>query len=301
MTAISDVVDVRDERQRGLDQPRDELRPVARLVEGLVLLVEGLDGLLLAPEDLDDGVAGVHLLDVAVERARPRPLGDELLLRPTGDQDDDEHRHRHRDQRDHGEQRADREHHDQDADDGQDRRDQLGQALLERLADVVDVVGDAAQDVAARLAVEVRQRQAPELLVDALAEPVHGPLGDAGHDVRLGPREHRADDVDEGRQQQDPGQRGEVDALAGDDARHVGEHVGLVGLALGVQRRDGLLDGGAGGDLQADDAGEDQVGRGRQDLGAEDREEHAADGQEDDEQDEGPFGPELAEEPPERA
>ncbi len=33
--------------------------------------------------------------------------------------------------------------------------DELGQALLERLADVVDVVGDAAQDVAARLAVEV--------------------------------------------------------------------------------------------------------------------------------------------------
>ena len=60
------------------------------------------------------------------------------------------------------------EHHDQHADDGEDRRDQLGQALLERLADVVDVVGDAAQDVAARLAVEVGERQAAELLVDAL-------------------------------------------------------------------------------------------------------------------------------------
>ena len=83
-----------------------------------------------------------------------------------------------------------REHHDQHADDGQDRRDELGQALLERLADVVDVVGDAAQDVAARVAVEVLERQAPQLLVDVAAQPVDGPLGDAGHDVGLAPGEH---------------------------------------------------------------------------------------------------------------
>ena len=85
------------------------------------------------------------------------------------------------------EDRADREHHDQHADDGQQRRDQLGQALLERLADVVDVVGDAAQQVAARVAVEVAQRQPAELLVDVAAQPVDGPLGDAGHDVGLHP------------------------------------------------------------------------------------------------------------------
>ena len=46
------------------------------------------------------------------------------------------------------------------------RRDELGQALLERLADVVDVVRDAAQQIAARVGVEVAERQAAELLVD---------------------------------------------------------------------------------------------------------------------------------------
>ena len=42
--------------------------------------------------------------------------------------------------------------------------------LLEGLADVVDVVGDAAQQVAPRVRVEVAQRQPAELLVDVLAE-----------------------------------------------------------------------------------------------------------------------------------
>ena len=38
-------------------------------------LVERVDGLLLAAERLDDGVPGVHLLDVAVERRRSAPTG----------------------------------------------------------------------------------------------------------------------------------------------------------------------------------------------------------------------------------
>ena len=80
-------------------------------------------------------------------------------------------------QRDDRQDRADREHHDQHADDRQQRGDELGQALLERLADVVDVVGDAAQQVAARVAVEVAQRQPGELLVHVAAEPVDASAG----------------------------------------------------------------------------------------------------------------------------
>ncbi len=109
-------------------------------------------------------------------------------------------------------------------------RDELGQALLERLGDVVDVVGDPAQDVAARLAVEVGEREAAELHVDAPAEAVDGPLGDAGHDVGLGPAEDRARDVDPDRDEEDGAQRAEVDALARHDV-HAREHVGEVVLA----------------------------------------------------------------------
>ena len=73
-------------------------------------------------------------------------------------------------------------HHHEHPDDGQDRRDELGQALLEHLADVVDVVGDAAQELAPGAPVEGAQRQPAELGVHQLPEPVHAALGDAGHD-----------------------------------------------------------------------------------------------------------------------
>ena len=64
--------------------PEMNCGPVAGLVEPLVLLVELLDRLALAAERLHDRVPGVHLLDVAVERAGRGPLGDELLLRAAG-------------------------------------------------------------------------------------------------------------------------------------------------------------------------------------------------------------------------
>ena len=47
-------------------------------------------------------------------------------------------------------------------------------------ADVVDVVGGPAEHLAARLLVEVRQRQPGQLRLDLLAQPVHGALDDRG-------------------------------------------------------------------------------------------------------------------------
>jgi hypothetical protein len=93
-----DVIEVRDERQRGLDDPRDELRSPGGVVEALVLGVEHLDRLTLSAEGLHDGVPGMHLLDVTVERAGRCPLGDELLLRAPDDQDRDGERCRHGEQ-----------------------------------------------------------------------------------------------------------------------------------------------------------------------------------------------------------
>ena len=69
-------------------------------------------------------------------------------------------------------------------------------------------------------------------------------------------------------EEQDPGQRGEVDALAGHDVVHRREHVGDGVLALGPQRVGGLLLGDPGRDLRAEDAGEDQVGGVAEDLRA---------------------------------
>ena len=51
-----------------------------------------------AAEDLDQRVAGVHLLDMAVQRAGHLPLGGELFLRPAPDDDDRHDRQGHRHQ-----------------------------------------------------------------------------------------------------------------------------------------------------------------------------------------------------------
>ena len=255
ITAISDVVQVRDEHHRRLDDPGHELGPVAGLVEPLVLLVELGDRLLLAAERLDDRVAGVHLLDVAVERAGRCPLGDEQLLRPADDEDGHDERDRDREDRDQGEQRADRQHHDQHADDRQQRRDQLGQALLERLADVVDVVRDPAEDVAAGVRVEVAERQPAQLAIDLFAQAEDAPLGDAGHDVALDPAEERA------------AGRSTPTSVMQDRRR-----ASLMSIRWHI-RCDGRC------------ALEDQVDRVPEDLRAEDREGHADDGEGEDEDD----------------
>ena len=60
-----------------------------------------------------------------------------------------------------GQQRADRDHQDEHADTVRSDVISWVRRLLERLADVVDVVGDAGQDVAARMAVEVRSGSRP--------------------------------------------------------------------------------------------------------------------------------------------
>ena len=90
--ADGDVVEVADEEHGGHDDARDELGLEAGLVELLVLVVEGGDGLRLPSEHLHDVVTGVHLLHVAVQASGALPLQRELLLRALGD----DHGHHHR-------------------------------------------------------------------------------------------------------------------------------------------------------------------------------------------------------------
>ena len=103
----------------------------------------------------------------------------------------DEHRDRHGDQRDQRQQRRDQNIIDEHADDGQHRGDQLAQRLLQGLGDVVDVVGDPAEHLAARLLVEVAQRQPGQLRLDLLAQPEHRALHDRGGEPALEQREQR--------------------------------------------------------------------------------------------------------------
>ena len=76
------VLHVAEEHRGRLHQARHELGAERRLVELVVGLPEpGLD-LALAPERLDDRVAGERLLDLGVERAGAAPLRDEAGPRP---------------------------------------------------------------------------------------------------------------------------------------------------------------------------------------------------------------------------
>ena len=189
----------------------------------------------------------------------------------------DDDRQRHRDQRDEGEQRRDPQHHAQHADDGQQRREQLAEGLLHRLLDVVDVVGDAAEQLAAGHLVEVAERQPVQLVLDVAAQAQHGALHDAVEDVGLQPHDQGRRDVQDEHQDQHAarGRRSRRPARAPRSCRTAGRRAGPdprpAAPAIGLVLRD------AGGQLLADDALEDDVGGVAQDLRADDAQRDADD------------------------
>ena len=92
-----------------------------------------------------------------------------------------------------------------------------------RLRDVVDVVGDPAEHLTALVLVQVAQRQPVQLVLDLGAQLEDGALHDAVEQVALQVAEDRGQHVQHQHQHQHAGQRGEVDALAGDQ-RHRRQH-----------------------------------------------------------------------------
>ena len=201
---------------------------------------------------------GEHLLDVPVQLAGGGPLPDELRLRPLADLAHRKHRDRHRDQRDQRQQRGDQEHHEQHADDGQHRGDHLAERLLQRLGQVVDVVGDPGQDLPAGLRVEVPQRQPGQLGLHVRAHPEHQPLHDRGGDPALEQRGHRRGGVQGQHDDQQTAQCVEVDALPGVQRQRL-DQPGLVALAFVLQPGDHLGLGRPGRDLLGNHPAEDQV------------------------------------------
>src|SRR5690606_36097880 len=254
------VAQVADEGRYRHDQSREELRTEAGLVQLVVALGElGLD-LALPAEHLDDGVAGERLLDMRVERARAAPLVDELRARATHDEPRDDHGDGDAHEGHQRQYRRDREHHDEHEDHREQRGERLAQRLLQALGDVVDVVGDAAEQLPPGLPVEVTQWQAVDLLLDVLAQAVDGALHDLVEDEALEVGEQRRAEVDREGQQEHPADGFEVDADTGHEV-DAAEHLGDLILTAGPGAFYGLLLGEAGGQLAADDAREDQIGR----------------------------------------
>ena len=86
---------------------------------------------------------------------------------------------------------------------------------MQRLGQVVDVVGDPAEDLATRLPVEVAQRQPGQLGLDLLAQPENHALNDRRRHPPLQQHGGGGAEVDQQDQQQHLANAVEVDTLAG--------------------------------------------------------------------------------------
>ena len=209
----SHIVQVAEEHHRRLDDSGDELSPETGLIKLLVLLSEAFVNLMLATESLHDRVTGKCFVHLRVEHAGVLPLRDET--RPGSCRDLAHHEDGHRDGHncDECQDRRDDQHHHDHADQCQDRDKQLAQGLLQALRHIVNVVRDATQQVAARLAVYVGKRQPIEFVLNLRSEIAHRALHDAAQQERLGVGQQRRTGED-GNSEQDRAMEGcEVHAL----------------------------------------------------------------------------------------
>ena len=158
-------------------------KPLSRKL--VVHLIEGLLGSGLAVVGFNDGVAGVHFLDVAVQSAEMALLTREIFLAAT-------HNRKHHDKAEEagensgeGHPEIGDEHHQKTAEKQDHRRDEVTDALVQRLADEVDVVGDTRENITGRSAVVKSHRQAVDLARNIAAQLLGHALGDAGGDPAL--------------------------------------------------------------------------------------------------------------------
>ena len=161
------------------------------------------------------------------------------------------------------EEQADRQHHDEYADNLRDGRDELRHALVERLAERIDVVGNAAEHVALAVAVEVAHRYDGDLGGDLLAHAVADLLRNAGHEPALDQAAGRARQVQAEQKAERLGDPVKVDIAGTVDlgnqafeqlGRNLAEHLGPHNVK--DDRAYGKGDGGKHGNLVLADIAE---------------------------------------------
>ena len=162
-----------------------------------------------------------------------------------------------------GKRQADRQHHDEHADNLRHRRDELRHALVERLTQRIDVVGDAAEHIALAVSVKVAHRHDSDLGGDLLAHAVANLLRDAGHEPALDEAANRACQIQAEQKAERLGDPGKVDIAGtvdlGDQAfeqlgRNLAEHLGSHNVK--DDRAHGKGDGGKHGNLVLTDIAE---------------------------------------------
>ena len=222
---INDVV---DKARAGVGERTHKLRALAC---GVKLSVEGIEAL-LSVQAVGEGVDKLLLAYVLIDMTTELPLNTLLrrkaLVGELGDgtgckngKRRDEHHHKR-----HGQ--VDGEHKRERANDGDDAGKELGKALQQTIAHLIDVVDHAAHKVAVGMAVDKTERHAAELIARLHAHVAHCFVGQAVDAVALQPLEGRCSHHDErefGNERQQrvevhlTGGNDKVDALADEDGR----------------------------------------------------------------------------------
>ena len=205
-----DVAEVSEVAVDGHEHARDAVGVVGAVTELIVELFEVRDGLLLVAEDLDDLLAGDHLLDIAVD-------GAEIVLLPfkifAGAL---RHQHTHAEHEKDHQQAHDRErnvqhdHGDEAADEGDRGRDELRDRLADDLAQGVHVVGIDGHDIAVGMRVEKGDRQLLHAGEELDAQALHRALAHRDHDAIIDIAREGAEQKHAHEHKHDAGQRAVV-------------------------------------------------------------------------------------------
>src|SRR6266496_2971292 len=112
------------------DDARNELGPPSLLVELFVQIIEVGNRFALVPECFDDLMARIHFLYMAVQISKRLLLTRKVALRTFRNRHGNEHAERKSNNNHQRQQRTDRQHYHDDANESDGRGNQLGQALL---------------------------------------------------------------------------------------------------------------------------------------------------------------------------
>ena len=137
----------------------------------------------LAVKDLDDLLARDHLFDISVQVAKRCLLGGKEALRARARVARIQHNGRIAHERDNRELPVKDNKHGRGAHNLNGGLNHVGKAVVERLGDGIDVVGEKAHDVARARAVEVAQRQHLDVREQVAANIGYHALGRAHHDL----------------------------------------------------------------------------------------------------------------------
>ena len=220
----------------GLHQAGKKLAFPGGFKQAVVGFVKIIQNGIFAVERFDHIVAGIYFLHLAVHGAQNFLLGAEIFL---AEPDHQQHQ-RHRDRQDqNGNQRhrgADGQHHDEHADHGGNAGDQLGNALVQALAQGVHIVGNAGKYLAHGALFKIGKRQAVDLFADLAAEVITHLLRKPAHDPALAETERSGNQIHDQQDQQDFADIAKVNAAGAPQLGHPagGQGSGGFGQHLGA-------------------------------------------------------------------